>query len=287
MESNWIDQVIASTAVRAGTPSMWVAKRTGLMIWSTRKTYNRMPPWTAEEKRFLIEKTGYMADEEIGAHLGRSVNAIHVKRVRWQIPGPTRRAGWVSTHIAAHALGMDEHSIAKLVKRGLFPAEHVPGRTAILVLRAVTLCRWATRPEHWIYFRVERMGDPHLQRLVTLAQARWGDEWWPIGKAAAYHGVTCGAMNRACLTGRLPGIDWGNWYVRASDAKAYPIRPGKGSAVRGAWTARSDAFMLRMRADGKGPVEIGRMMGWTSQRVSYRLYILNQTGNTVSTETAI
>ena len=33
--------------------------------------------------------------------------------------------------------------------------------------------------------------------------------------------------------------------------------------------------------------ELGRMMGWTSQRVSYRLYILNQTGNTVSTETAI
>ena len=72
-----------------------------------------------------------------------------------------------------------------------------------------------------------------------------------------------GAINQAIRRGRLPATDWGNWRIKWSDLLVYPIAPGKGSAQKAVpvrWGARADAFILRMKAEGKTWAAIARMM---------------------------
>jgi len=231
------------------------------------------PRWTAEEDAFLEANLGWLSEAEIAERLGRSVNAVHLRWFRdLKLPAPSRHPDIVTANQVAAMLGVDGHSIIKLINRGLLPARTLPGDRNIRVIRRITLHRWVINPDHWPYFRPwqKTIPDPHLRRLVTLKMARWDDEWWTPGQVAEYHGLTSSnVINRRILNGDLPAIRWGNWWIKRSDALGQIFFVGKGSAGY-VWSPRADAYLLAARAAGETWADIARKMKWTRQRVAYR-----------------
>lgn len=239
----------------------------------------RRTTWTAEELQFLRENLGRMNENEIAVALGRSVNAVHIQQIRQRIPAASKRPGYLTGYKVAKLFRVDIHAVMAWYRQGIMPLEVLPGERNIMSISIQQVYRWAVRWQNWIYFKVARVRDPHLRRLVELAQERWGDEWWTIGQAAAYHQVTSSAINQRIRRGELPAVQWGNWYVRRSDALALQIRPGKGSSayLYGNWTDGADAWILRARDElGMMYIEIApRMKGvWDAKRVSYRYHQL-------------
>ena len=123
-------------------------------------------------------------------------------------------------------------------------------------------------------FKTAKMGDRYLARLVELAKGCWGDEWWTIGQVARYHHIDIRSVDARFSRGTLEGIRWGNWYIRKSVATGLTFYRGKGGAVRTEWSARADEFILKCHGEGLNCGDIGRLMKWPAQRVSYRLRLL-------------
>jgi len=105
--------------------------------------------------------------------------------------------------------------------------------------------RFAVKSEHWILFRPDRVRDPALARLVTLAVERWGDEWLTPGQVAEIHNV-----NRHIRAGKLPAVKWGNWRIRRSDAERVYFPKGRGTGHELDWSEEGDAFLVLARAVG-------------------------------------
>lgn len=236
----------------------------------------RMPPWTLADLQFVQDNLATLSLAEIAAVLGRSANAVKIIVVRKGIPVASKQPGWLTGNAAARALGVDIHTILKLNHLGRLPFEKLPGARGILRIRQVTLYRWATRWQNWLYFKPCRMGDPHLRRLVELAQSRWTDAWWSVGDIANYFHVDERAVNAQVRRKRVAATRWGNWYILRSDALRMKFFHGKGCTCLIEWSPRADAFILRARSEGKTIAEIARIMHWKEKRVLYRWHILRK-----------
>jgi hypothetical protein len=264
-----IEFAVVNSYAESGVPAEWLITN-GSVRPNCMGKGSRSARWTPEEDRYLDEKLGYLIFEEVGSILGRSRAAIKIRQVRRKIHSPSNRPGWLTGNDVAKALGTDIHTVMKLKKREIMPIDILPGMRGILQIKKVSFYIWAINPDHWIYFKVEKMGDKHLQRLVMLAQSRWDDEWWSAGRVAAYHRIDTRQLNAHILLSKLPAVRWGNWFVRRSDAVGYHFNHGRGSTVK-VWSPRADAFLLRAR-DLWGPKweMIGRMMKWPGHRAAYR-----------------
>jgi len=243
-----------------------------IRVLGVKRRRRRSLPWSADEHRYLEEQLGWMTLEEIGERLGRTPLAVKLHQTRTQTAPGSKRPGWMTGRQAADALGVDIHTVMRLHRTGILNFRRMAGERGILLIRQVTLYRWAVQPGHWMMFKPEKMGDGHLRRLVDLAQMRWGDEWWRIGEVAAYHGVHVRAVNTAVRSGKVPAVDWGNWWIKKSDAVKMRFVVGKGKNTR-EWSARADEFILRARDEmGLQYQEIARMMGdgWDWRKVAYR-----------------
>lgn len=217
--------------------------------------------WTKAEMRFLRENYYRMTLTEIAAHLGRTEVACKIKIIRKRIPRPSKRPGWLTGNKVAHALGSDIHAIMLMYRRGILPMDIMPGERGIMLIKKLRLYMWCINPMHWPYFRVENMNDQKLQRLVKLAQSRWGDEWLPIGQAGEVLGVDYKLITNRVRKGKIPGVRWGNTWVRRSVVEDLVIHTGKGRpGISPIFTPRADEFLLRMVAEGKSFGAIGRMM---------------------------
>lgn len=242
----------------------------------------RKPPrWTREEDRFLRDHLGWMPLSEIAAALGRTEEACKVRQVRRRMPAPSRLAGTLTGNAAAAALGADIHSICKMHRRGILRMDVTPGERGILRIPKIRLYAWAVNPDHWIYFKVERMGDKHLQKLVRLAQARWNDEWWTVGQAERFLGVKGGLLNAQYHRKRLKGkmVRWGNLWIKKSDAMQIMIYPSTYNKEGvNYYSPRADAFLLRAAKEGIPYAVIGAMAGgWSRHEVFHRLRMLGWT----------
>lgn len=241
-----------------------------------RRMVQRMPNWTDAEIEFVRENIARLDYDELGAVLGRSANAIKIIVVRRQIPVKSKRPGWLTGNQVAKALGVDIHSVMAWCQRGILACEILPGNRQILSVRQVTLYRWATRPENWMRFKVRNMGDKHLQKLVDLAQSRWDDEWLSIGEVARLCQVNVRTVNQQVRRGTIPGVQWGNWWIRRSDALKARFIIGKGYTPVYDWSPRADAFLVQARSEGKTIADIARLMKWPEKRVFYRLSCLRK-----------
>lgn len=250
----------------------------GLVTDARQRLMLRPPRWSREEETFLRENLGKLSYAEIGAALGRSENAVKIRQVRRRMPAPSKLEGSLTGNIAARALGADVKTVVKLGERGILPMERVPGERGILRISKLRLYMWAINPDHWIYFKVRRMQDRHLQGLVRLAQSRWEDEWWTIGQAERYLGVKMGLLNsklhRQKLGQRL--VRWGNFWIRKSDALQIVIFPSDYNHEGvNHYSPRADAFLLRAAKEGIPYAVIGAMMGgWSRHEVFHRLKML-------------
>ena len=163
-------------------------------------------PWSEQEDDFLRLNLGFLSEEEIAQHIGRTWVAV---RLRWKrdlgLPAPSKTPGYVTANQAAKMLDKDVHAVCKWIRREWLPAHLLPFRNGRLVwrIRIQDLKQFAVKPEHWILFRPERVRDPRLARLVALAAERWGDEWLAPGQVAAMHDVRHQDVNRFVRAGRL------------------------------------------------------------------------------------
>lgn len=259
----------------------------------------RNPAWTAEERQLLRQHANEYTLPQLAdllnrrAHDGRAVrneNSVKVKLVRYQI----NRNVKLDDELTAREIGNDYlgkcgKSVAKLIDMGVLPGRELPydGRT-VRVVRRVTLYRWATRPENWIYFKVGRMTDQHLKRLVIRAQSLWPDKWLRVGqvvKRVCARGIEIDYrdVNRAIVRHGLQAARWDNWYVRRSAADAFDwasIKGGSGAGHELPWSPGGDAFITLALAVGMPYATIAAGMGWAGdhRRVPYRLSVLTASG---------
>ena len=273
LESGIAPAVLAARGMRVMPVMVGEYRRSG---WANR--------WTPEEEKFLREQIGLMSDAEIGAALGRSAFAIKIHRQRKGIPAHSRRPGWLTGNGAAKLMGVDVHNVMRLCRRGLLPHQVMPGERGILMVKKKILYRWAVNPMNWVYFRQEKVRDARLRRMLELKQARWDDEWWTIGQAAAWHGADDKVLNNAFHDGRLRGRQWGNWWVLRSEATRPGVHfwRGKGSNVTVEWSEAMDAFLVLGRAVGISCNALDRMTrnknSVKSSNSDYRLRILRREG---------
>lgn len=263
--------------------------------------------WTEEEDAFLHENAGVLYDAEIAARLGRTHNAVKVRRTRAALPAPRYHDAFLTANQAAEKLGLDQHKIVAWIDSGLLTGETYQkqntevGTTCasgmyIRRIRLLTFKRWITRPAHWIYFDPRTIPDPELSALVQRAYTRWGDEWWTVRQLCDYHGLKDArwvgqklhrgeipGLQAFNLGGRHPDAAWSYWFIRKSDALRARFIHGKGNAQRTraaeqTWSPRADAWIIRARTAGMTFVEIAARMGpqWNAKRVTYRYKLLTK-----------
>src|SRR3972149_2921022 len=248
-----INSFVTASALASGvTPSLLLSRgfssANSAIVPVIYSPYGRR--WLPDEDAFLRARIGKMTDEQIGAAIGRSANAIKIHRIRKGMPAHSKRPGWLTGHGAAKRLGVDIHNIMHLVQRGLIPHEIIPGQKGIIAIKRDWLYRWAVNPMNWIYFKIENVRDAKLRRLIGLEQARWGDEWWTTGQVAGWHGVESQDVERFILAGKLAAGKWGNWRVLRSEA----MRPGlyfpkgKGGGHSASSSDEGDVFIILARA---------------------------------------
>jgi hypothetical protein len=192
--------------------------------------------WTAAEDDFLRRNLGWLTDDEIGTQLGRSEIAVHLRWSRdLHLPSPSKHPDVITANQAAEMLGIDSHKTAHWVDMGLIPGRIMPGEKKIRLIRRVHFMMFACSPKNWVWFNPKKVADPHLKRLLKLAQKRWGDEWWTLPQVAKYHGVDTRVVDmHVARIKDLPGYHlpislggrdfnrrWSNWFVRKSDAVAF------------------------------------------------------------------
>jgi hypothetical protein len=200
--------------------------------------------WTTGEERRLDEELGVYPIEEIARRHGRTPAAIKIRYTRLGLEAPSKRN--MTALDTAGALGMDVHSIVKLIESGSLPAEKATEK--IWAIQREKLVRWAVNPMNWMCFKLEKVQDEEIKRLVARQRERWTDEWWSTGQVGAYHGFTSSAVNNRIHKGLLPAVRWGNWWVLRSDAvKCHFAPPGRNGLD---WSEAGDAFIVLGRAVG-------------------------------------
>lgn len=279
-----IEQAIFTGRVESGTNPQLALRQTTLPTTvlasivgknegtAVHQTANR---WTDEEHEFLRDNLGRLSTEEIANKLGRTPTAIKIRWTRMGFDAPSKRQHEFTGRQVARLLGTDIHTICKLIARGILPGRMLPGRRRIRVVEKKALLRWLLQPANWLYFKAERIRNPHWRAMVLRRQEAWGDEWWSVGQVEAYHGLKRHAVNNAINQGRIPAVRWGNWWVLRSDAIAYrPHIGGKGAWTRDEWSVEGDAFLILGRAVGLRVSHLAALRGEHWQRTRYRLACL-------------
>lgn len=240
--------------------------------------------WTEEEDQFLRDCLGKMPLKEIAQSVGRSENALKIRYTRMGYKSPTKIAGWVTSHKACRLLGVDNHAVPNWFRLGMIPGRYAyTSNRDIIMISLADLKFWATRPQHWPYFKVERMPPGHLRRLVEKAQDRWGDEWLTTAQVAEMKGLPCA---KTVLTdikhGNVPAIQcrhiggrdegsWAYWFIRKSDALAYKHPTRASSSTKPWYTDRADAFLRQLVAEGKTAPQAARLMKQNERYLSSRM----------------
>jgi len=252
-----IDDAVVYGELSDGTDATWLAQRVDprrvavMANVVTERGVGKERVWTAEEDTFLREHYMKLSDVELAQALGRSVNGIHIRRERvLRITGRSKSQESPNMHEVARLLGAPCSKVFRtLMRRGILPGRRLPLEADVWVIERRDLLRFVVNPRNWIYFKIERVVDQQLRRLIELRRQMWGDEWWSPGQVAAYHGVSLSVVNSYIRKGKLPAVRWANWHILRSDAQRTFFRQGRRNWNQ-VWTERGDAFLILGRAVG-------------------------------------
>lgn len=274
-----MDAVIFGAEISEGRNPAFVATKgivNGMSMRHVNPTTNRQfSNWHPDEDQFLKENLGWLSEEEIAEHLGRTVVSVHL---RWErdlhLCAPSKNPDNITANQGAKILGVDAHKIAHWCDVGLIPARMLPSARYIRLINRVTFDRWVVSPSNWIYFDWRKIPDRRLYRLCKLRAKRWGDQWWSTVRAAQFHGVTAkDVLRQITILRRLPGVQvsaslggrhknpsWKNWFVLKSDAVKLTFVRGKGMGGK-KFTPRAEAWMVKAYKQGVSVDGIARSMG--------------------------
>lgn len=275
-----IEDTVIEAELGAGTDRRWLAKhadprKVSVLARGTEES-GKPPPWTEEEEQFVRDNVLRMSDDEIGAALGRTGEAVHVRRERHlRLPARTNTDGWPTMRQVGLMLGMCGKAVHRQIVEGRLPGYRLPVERTIIVVPRPAVERFAINPMNWLYFDRSRVTDPRIRRFIHLREERWNDDWWTVGQVAAYHGVSLSAVSQRIRRGQLPAVMWQNRMILRSDALRVSFAVGKGNAET--WTPAQDRYVVRSKAVGLSYRTIQRMS--KLQSVGHRVVTLARQGN--------
>ena len=231
----------------------------------------RLNMWTASEDAYVAKHLGFLPMDQIAQNLGRTVNGIKIHWVRKGFPSASNRPGFITANKLSKILNIDVHSVCGWIDSGFLPGRNLAFTKDITRVVALNdLKSWLVKPEHWPYLNPVLIKDDYLNRLVSLAYERWGDEWWTARQVADYCNCDIGIVNKYARNGKLPAIHctnisgrhanqkWAFWYFKKSDILKW--KPPRVNDMHLDWfTPRAYAFILRARSQHLTFATIGRM----------------------------
>ncbi len=289
---DFILTLVDQTLMEHGSSASVIKARGGMVRSVVRVNQNKVInrnskslKWTKDEDAFINANLGKLTMVQIGEHIGRSENAIKIRQFRKAFRPATKQAGWMTAHQVCLLLGVDSHTVPGWIRNGILPGEYIAStyvKNKTLRVKIEDLKFWLTRPKNFPYVRVERMKPGYFRRLVEKAHERWGDEWISMRQFADMHGVEdVKTVTKKLMSKELPGVHirhlggrggnrWALWFIRRSIAEKW-IRP-RVTDLKCKWiTPAADAFMMKMKSEGKTSVEISRMMKQNHRTVDYRI----------------
>jgi hypothetical protein len=148
-----------------------------LKVATAQTPSRKAPRWSEKEINRVRELLPYYSPKVVGQKLGRSEDGIKIMRQRQKIKASSKSEGWLSANRVMRLLGMpDARPVIGWVKKRLVLGHRIIGDDTWMA-HEISLRRWIVSPISWLYFDTERILDPHLARLVELAQEKWADEW--------------------------------------------------------------------------------------------------------------
>jgi DNA-binding transcriptional MerR regulator len=213
--------------------------------------------WTHEELEELVHmaRMGY-SDAEIAEALGRTVNAVCIKRKRMGLRHEWD--GWLLTaRGVARAIGVDNKTVILKGNRGR-------GRGRSGLCWRVTrekLFDFVADPRYWHLWDPALIRDPALRAWAQ--EVRGGRRYLSVGEIARRYHVHPNAVNRWIRKGYLPGIKWGNWWVPEEALNGFVPphqRSQKGRPLR-RFGPEEDRRLLALRSEGLTWAAIGRALG--------------------------
>ena len=253
-----------------------------LKVASAQTPSRKAPPWSERDLKRVQELLPFYSPKVVGRMLGRSEDAIKIKRQRQKIKASSKSEGWLSANRVMRLLGMpDARPVIGWVKKGLVLGHRIEGDDTWMV-HEISLRRWIVSPISWLYFDTERIQDPHLARLVELAQERWGDEWLTTRQVADLKGTTTRQIGQTIFRRQLPAVHvvgkdgrhedgkWAFWGVKRSDAEAWHFKPPAYDLMD-----RRHAFILLASAIGLSGMTIGKMVNLCHSTTSQRFQLMN------------
>ena len=242
----------------------------------------KAPRWSEKDLNRIKELLPYYSPKVVGQMLGRSEDAIKIIRQRQKIKASSKSEGWLTANRVMRLLGMnDARPVIGWVKKGLVLGHRIEGDDTWLV-HEISLRRWVVSPRSWVYFDTNRIQDPHLARLVELAQEKWGDEWLTTRQVADLKGTNTRQIGASITRGHLPAIHivgkdgrhenaaWSFWAVKRSDAEAWQFKPPAYDL-----TDRLHAFILLAGAIGLSGSNIAKLTSVCHSTASARFQMMN------------
>lgn len=282
-----IEEAVVHGEIAAGTSPRWLARqhdpRFVLAMSGQRAAPAKPPVWRKEEDDYLRCHYLFQSDAELAAHLGRTPEAVHLRISRdLRLPSRSKMSDWPTVREVARRLGVPEsRTIRHWGRLGLIEIYPLPLEASQRVIYWPRMVRFAVNPMNWVYFDISRVTDPHLRRLLERQKARWNDEWWTTGQAAAYHGVESQDIQRNILAGKIKGVHWGNWRVLRSEVTRPGLHfpKGKGSGRSIVWSPEGDAFLVLGKALGLSYRVLSEMAGLGyAQCANHRLLEMQKHG---------
>ena len=230
----------------------------------------------------MRELLPFCSAKVVGQMLGRSEDAIKIMRQRQHIKASSKSEGWFTANRVMRLLGMpDARPVIGWVKKGLVLGYQVADDDTWMV-HEISLRRWIVSPTSWLYFDTRRIQDPHLARLVDLAQGRWGDEWLTSRQVADLKGTTTRQVGQTIFRRALPAIHivgkdgrhengkWAFWGIKRSDAEAWQFKPPSYDLMD-----RMHAFILLAGAIGLSGMTIGKTVNLCHATTSQHFSLMN------------
>ena len=242
----------------------------------------KAPRWSDKDLAKVKDLLPYHSPKIVGQMLGRSEDAIKIMRQRQHIKAGSKSEGWLTANRVMKFLGMpDARPVIGWVKKGLVLGHQINGDDTWLV-HEISLRRWIVSPISWLYFDTARIQEPHLSRLVEIAQGRWGDEWLTTRQVADMKGTTTRQVGQTIFRGQLPAVHivskdgrhengkWAFWGIKRSDAEAWHFKQPTYDLMD-----RRHAFILLAGAIGLSSKSIGKMVNLSHSTTYQRFQMMN------------
>ncbi|NOS67954.1 MAG: hypothetical protein HOO67_06385 [Candidatus Peribacteraceae bacterium] len=208
--------------------------------------------WTEKEEQFVRDNLGRISQAELARQLDRTPIAVklHCQR-EMHLVSMSKAPEIITAEQVANGMGIDGKSVHRLMDTGLMPVRRLPSARPMRVIDRLSLMKWILNPDHWCYFKPERVGalERHCKRgigagydfafwekareLVLKARRTWKDRWLTPGQVVRilkiYPKPNAGRRNNterlrgvryvnvAIRKGNLKATRWGNWWIKKSD----------------------------------------------------------------------